>query len=1086
MMTRSRSQLLPSRAKAGGLVAALLFQVPALLAQSLVNPGFEAGTFTGTVAANSAISGWTTTTPTLVGLNQFSDNGTAPGGNYAFLQTGGVLKTTVSGLTVGTSYHVAFRANAATGSTPYLTFSTDASAVTQSAKVSPVAGTAAYREIAYDFIATSSSQEITIANTRTTGTHNLVIDAFEVTPSDNTWSYHAWTGDADSGIDSQYAYTHALDFATTVARKINGVPFNASNTTNGQLGNGAETEFNVPGRIAVTGMAGGAAFTTMGITGESLEMAKQFRPGNITVTLSNLKPNTSYVASFYGGGWDPTSSDDRYRAATFTVSTAPQKLTVDIDQFGYQQGVVVDCRYTSDSTGTAVITLAATGANTWHTSGFSNREAVVDNGSSGWTSRKWVDDSSSGIDGTYVYTHALNFNGSGSNVINGVAFTNLTGNDPVSTNFTSYRLQGNVADTFTNVTGNSSALTANFHWAYTPNVLTLTNLQAGKEYVFTYYSVGWDNTRELLCVGTAGGKSMQVNQGLYGVDNGICYEYRYVAPPSGKVVISVSGFGGSYAPHAYAVTNREAQAASTTPPSISQHPASGTIAAGGSYTLTTGAIGSPVLHYQWYKDGGPISGATAASYTINSATSNDAGSYTCTVSNDVLPAGVSSNAAVVTVRDAIPGLFATGLAWDRSLLEDGAVDPHYIFTVNPQTPGSPTVFATTRHPEWAPINDASKWVGPVASYAISGATATDPYYVYRTQFYLGGFDASSVSITGKLFCDNRGIAVRLNGTPLGFTHLVGATFANFINFNIDSTVVANAGAVLYTNQPNTLDFVVSNDGAGSTGLMIRDLQGTGIIAPNTPAAISVHPKSTTGAVGATVTLGVIASGSGPLSYQWKQNGVPVGAATANPWLAVTLEDAQDYGSYTVTVSNAANPTGVTSNAAVISMPDLPLYQVSTEKNTPLPIDTLNLQDAAGPEYQFGAHDATSAEGGSLVMDGSGFITYTPPAGFVGVDSFHYTLTSAAGSHPGTVEITVTGVPDDVSPGDVSLTWTAGLGQVTAAFTGTPGVTYTLLRSTTMAAGSWVEVGSMVAPQSGLVSIPDNGPPTGKAFYRVSY
>ena len=60
----------------------------------------------------------------------WGNNGTVPGGNYAFLQTGGVLKTTVSGLTIGTTYHVSFRANAATGSLPYLTFSTDASAKT--------------------------------------------------------------------------------------------------------------------------------------------------------------------------------------------------------------------------------------------------------------------------------------------------------------------------------------------------------------------------------------------------------------------------------------------------------------------------------------------------------------------------------------------------------------------------------------------------------------------------------------------------------------------------------------------------------------------------------------------------------------------------------------------------------------------------------------------------------------------------------------------------------------------------------------------------------------------------------------------
>ena len=53
------------------------------------------------------------------------------------------------------------------------------------------------------------------------------------------------------------------------------------------------------------------------------------------------------------------------------------------------------------------------------------------------------------------------------------------------------------------------------------------------------------------------------------------------------------------------------------------------------------------LVYQWYKDGKAISGATSASYTISSAKSSNAGSYTVTVSNSA--GSVTSSAATLKV-----------------------------------------------------------------------------------------------------------------------------------------------------------------------------------------------------------------------------------------------------------------------------------------------------------------------------------------------------------------------------------------------------------------------------------------------------
>jgi hypothetical protein len=83
-------------------------------------------------------------------------------------------------------------------------------------------------------------------------------------------------------------------------------------------------------------------------------------------------------------------------------------------------------------------------------------------------------------------------------------------------------------------------------------------------------------------------------------------------------------------------------------PSITTQPASATVTAGSGVTFTVAASGDAPLSYQWQKDGTAISGATSASYTIASAQTGDAGSFTCVVTNSA--GSATSNAATLTVN----------------------------------------------------------------------------------------------------------------------------------------------------------------------------------------------------------------------------------------------------------------------------------------------------------------------------------------------------------------------------------------------------------------------------------------------------
>ena len=84
-----------------------------------------------------------------------------------------------------------------------------------------------------------------------------------------------------------------------------------------------------------------------------------------------------------------------------------------------------------------------------------------------------------------------------------------------------------------------------------------------------------------------------------------------------------------------------------TAPTITTQPSASAVSAGSAVSFTVVASGTSPLTYDWKKDGTSISGATNATYTIASAATSDAGSYTVVVSNSA--GSVTSTAASLTV-----------------------------------------------------------------------------------------------------------------------------------------------------------------------------------------------------------------------------------------------------------------------------------------------------------------------------------------------------------------------------------------------------------------------------------------------------
>jgi len=127
--------------------------------------------------------------------------------------------------------------------------------------------------------------------------------------------------------------------------------------------------------------------------------------------------------------------------------------------------------------------------------------------------------------------------------------------------------------------------------------------------------------------------------------------------------------------------------------------------------------------------------------------------------------------------------------------------------------------------------------------------------------------------------------------------------------------------------------------------------------------------------------------------------------------------------------------------------------------------------------------AASAQGGTVVLQG-GTVTYTPPAGFAGNDSFTYTLSDGrGGTASGSVLVTVTAT-SAAPPDFLGLTYEAGGTRLRWRDFTTR--VFRVEYSSTLAAGSWQSLpGTVTANGAGLIEFLDPTLPLPhRRFYRL--
>jgi len=169
----------------------------------ITNASFEENGFSvfpGYARDNGPVIGWTGGTLDASGLNPisdgrspFADNGVIPDGNQVgFLQSialvDATLSTTISGLSIGSTYRVVFRANARSSGSVQIGVLIDGNPINSSLNggspalsqtIEPVGGQNPYHRVSFFFTAVASSQTLTILNSESDD-RTVLLDDFEI------------------------------------------------------------------------------------------------------------------------------------------------------------------------------------------------------------------------------------------------------------------------------------------------------------------------------------------------------------------------------------------------------------------------------------------------------------------------------------------------------------------------------------------------------------------------------------------------------------------------------------------------------------------------------------------------------------------------------------------------------------------------------------------------------------------------------------------------------------------------------------------------------------------------------------------
>lgn len=295
-------------------------------------------------------------------------------------------------------------------------------------------------------------------------------------------------------------------------------------------------------------------------------------------------------------------------------------------------------------------------------------------------------------------------------------------------------------------------------------------------------------------------------------------------------------------------------------PAIDLSPHPRTVTAGNAATFTVAATGTPPLHFDWQRDGASLGAPDSASYTTPATTLADSGAIFSVIVTDSTGSTPSAT-TFLTVNPAAPTSFAT---WAAAIADPAQRDA----TATPFDDGVPNLLKYTLG--LPPAQPASPALLPQLAASAGGT-------VFR-------------------FTRDRHATAIAAAVEKSTTLSAGSWFA------VAAAKIADDGAFETWEAP-----VATTD---SRAFYCLRVSTTADLAP----AITTAPASTTVAAGNAPTFTVAATGTGPLSFQWRKNGALIAGATGATYTPPAATLADNAARFTVLVTG---PAGTVASADAI-------------------------------------------------------------------------------------------------------------------------------------------------------------------------